>query len=148
MTSKPYTTHMLKVEPPYFAALADGSKPFEVRRNDRAYQRGDLLVLREWHSALAGVDGCHECRRVAKRDHYTGSEVQRRVTFVYAGDPRWPHALGLGVVVLGLQHQPSFRCVEANCDRPAVSDDWYCEPHMTDSATSSLSSVVGKADTP
>lgn len=101
-----YVAHTLKVEQPYFAALVDGSKPFEVRRNDRAYQRGDRLLLREWHGALAGVDGCRECARSGKRDHYTGREVQRWVTYVYAGDPRWPHALGLGVVVLGL----AFAC--------------------------------------
>lgn len=94
--------HSLKVEPPYFDALLDGSKPFEVRRNDRAYQRGDRLRLREWHAALAGVEGCQECRRVAKREHFTGREVDRTVTYVYAADPRWPHALGPGVVVLGL----------------------------------------------
>jgi hypothetical protein len=33
--------HLLKVIPPYFDALADGTKPFEVRKNDRAYQTGD-----------------------------------------------------------------------------------------------------------
>lgn len=101
-TEGAYVTHAVRVEPPYFDALLDGSKPFEVRRNDRAYQRGDFLRLREWHPARAGYDECWKCRNAAWDGHYTGREVRRWVTYVYAGDPRWPDSLGVGVVVLGL----------------------------------------------
>jgi hypothetical protein len=93
-----YATHALKVEPPYFDALVDGSKPFEVRRNDRAFQRGDLLRLQEWGPIPCSKTFCKDTHGTG----YTGREVRRWVTYVYAGDPRWPHALGLGVVVLGL----------------------------------------------
>lgn len=40
--------HHLKCWPTFFDALRDGRKPFEVRRNDRGYQTGDVLVLHKW----------------------------------------------------------------------------------------------------
>lgn len=40
--------HELKTWPKFFAALQSGSKTFEVRRADRAFRVGDLLILREW----------------------------------------------------------------------------------------------------
>lgn len=42
------TTHDLKVWPQYYKRLADGTKTFEIRNNDRGYQSGDKLILREW----------------------------------------------------------------------------------------------------
>lgn len=40
--------HNLKCWPEYFAAIASGQKKFEVRKNDRDYQVGDLLALHEY----------------------------------------------------------------------------------------------------
>ncbi|WP_294854301.1 DUF3850 domain-containing protein [Oscillibacter sp.] len=40
--------HRLKTEPKYFQDTQNGLKDFEVRRNDRDYQAGDLLELAEW----------------------------------------------------------------------------------------------------
>jgi hypothetical protein len=80
-------THELKVWPEFFEALADGSKPFEVRRDDRAYEVGDWLHLREWKHP---------------DDRYTGRELHRQVTYVLR--PHLPGQFGLraGFVVLGL----------------------------------------------
>lgn len=47
-TTKKTMTHQLKVWPIYFRRLADGTKKFEVRKNDRDFQAGDNLVLSEW----------------------------------------------------------------------------------------------------
>lgn len=41
-------THYLKTWPVYFTAAQDGSKTFEVRKNDRDYKVGDTLVLYKW----------------------------------------------------------------------------------------------------
>lgn len=40
-------THKLKTIGHYFDAVARGEKTFEVRRNDRAFQTGDVLVLKK-----------------------------------------------------------------------------------------------------
>jgi hypothetical protein len=39
------TVHKLKTWARYFDAVADGRKTFEIRRNDRAFQTGDILEL-------------------------------------------------------------------------------------------------------
>lgn len=61
------TTHELKCWPEYFSAILDGSKTFEVRKNDRQFCAGDELWLREYEP-LPG--------------HYTGREVRLTVTYV------------------------------------------------------------------
>lgn len=94
-------TITLKVEPPYFDALLNGEKTFEVRKNDRAYQRGDLLQLIEWHPARARYDDCHACRNFGWDPHPTKREVGAKVTYVYSGDPRWG-GIEPGYVVLAL----------------------------------------------
>lgn len=40
--------HDLKIWPQYYCRVADGSKTFEVRENDRGFQPGDTVVLKEW----------------------------------------------------------------------------------------------------
>lgn len=40
--------HELKTLPEYFEAVADGSKTFEVRKNDRLFSVGDFLALNEY----------------------------------------------------------------------------------------------------
>lgn len=40
--------HFLKIEPQYYCRVADGSKTFEVRNNDRGFQSGDTVTLQEW----------------------------------------------------------------------------------------------------
>jgi hypothetical protein len=41
-------THHLKTWPEYFKEISSGNKTFEVRKNDRDYQVGDILYLHEW----------------------------------------------------------------------------------------------------
>jgi hypothetical protein len=76
-------THALKVWPAYFEALADGSKGFELRKDDRGFAVGDVLRLQEW----AEVGG------------YSGREVSRGVSYILTAFP----GLDDGYVVLGLE---------------------------------------------
>lgn len=39
------TVHRLKTIDRYFDAIVSGAKTFEVRKNDRAFQTGDILEL-------------------------------------------------------------------------------------------------------
>lgn len=41
-------THKLKLNSDYYDDSATGIKTFEIRKNDRNYQVGDVLELREW----------------------------------------------------------------------------------------------------
>ena len=49
MLNRPSVIHDLKCWPQYFAPAKLGIKSFEVRRNDRDYKIGDILLLREWN---------------------------------------------------------------------------------------------------
>ena len=40
--------HELKIWPQWYCRVADGSKTFELRDNDRGFQSGDTVVLKEW----------------------------------------------------------------------------------------------------
>jgi hypothetical protein len=65
--------HILKTLPDYWDAVAAKEKTFEVRRDDRGFQKGDVLVLRRLKKDYGGnlvpdkLNGCHRdlCRRVA-----------------------------------------------------------------------------------
>lgn len=55
--------HILKTLATAWDAVAAGEKAFEVRRNDRFFQRGDIVVLRKldedgWHYAT-GLSGAY-----------------------------------------------------------------------------------------
>jgi len=50
--------HFLKIMPRFFQRVLSGNKTAELRKNDRSYQVGDILVLREFYN-----------------DKYTGREV-------------------------------------------------------------------------
>lgn len=103
--------HLLKVHPAYFEDLAAGTKTFEVRRNDRGYQTGDLLTLAEWDGRRnpnnANHDQCADPDRrcvITGRGNncpWTGQALAAVITYVYAGDPRWED-LRHGFIVLGL----------------------------------------------
>jgi Domain of unknown function (DUF3850) len=51
------TIHVLKSTPPYFQEVIDGAKRFEWRRDDRNFQVGDLLDLREYIAASGTYTG-------------------------------------------------------------------------------------------
>jgi hypothetical protein len=59
--------HELKTWPAYFEAVRDGSKRFELRKNDRHFHSGDTLRLMEWDP---------------RRRDYTGREIVAKIGFI------------------------------------------------------------------
>ena len=59
--------HELKTWCQYFDAIWRGDKTFEVRKNDRNFQIGDTLWLREWDQTLS---------------RYTGRVLDVKVTYI------------------------------------------------------------------
>ena len=81
-------THELKLWPACFAAVQSGTKPFDVRENDRNFQVGDVLALREFDPDT---------------EQYTGQNIIRWVSYVLQGG-----AFGVqpGWCVLGFSSLP------------------------------------------
>ena len=44
--------HKLKILPEYYNAQIEGKKNFEIRKNDRNYQIGDWLLLKEYNPKI------------------------------------------------------------------------------------------------
>ena len=40
--------HELKIYPKYFEDVISGKKKFEIRKTDRKFAIGDVLILKEW----------------------------------------------------------------------------------------------------
>lgn len=77
--------HILKTIWPYFAHVRSGHKTFEIRRNDRDFQPGDLLILAEWDD---------------ESGQYTGQDTVREVTYVMRDGADF--GVQPGYVVLGM----------------------------------------------
>lgn len=58
--------HRLKTLPKYFKAQILGNKQFEVRKNDRDFHVGDVLVLEEWDKQYTGTFLCVRVTYVLK----------------------------------------------------------------------------------
>ena len=56
--------HELKTSPCYFQDVCDGIKPFEVRVNDRDFQIGDTLLLKEYDATTCHYSGRETCKMV------------------------------------------------------------------------------------
>ena len=94
------TVHLLKSWPEFFEPVLQGHKRFELRRNDRDFQEGDHLVLREYEP------GDHPDGATAR---YTGCEgVTKRICYVMRGigsvGSIAPYkGLGTGYAILGIE---------------------------------------------
>ena len=90
--------HDLKCWPPYFAAVLDGSKTFEVRRNDRGFAVGDTLLLQEWEPRDPEMLPGNRSPSTPL-GYYTGREVRAEVRYVLDDSDM---GLAPGFVALGI----------------------------------------------
>lgn len=124
--------HELKCWPVYFQRVWTGDKTFEVRLDDRGFQRGDRVVLREWDPKppctcpLADNRGQHlgSCQK------YSGRTITARIGHVMAStSPRGNQRgfVGMGYVVFSL-------CEPQRHDGRLVADIRSHEPRLTAAA--------------
>ena len=85
ISENPVTHHELKTTPAWFEPTWTGAKTFEVRFDDRAYQRGDTVLLREW-DRRASCD-CVEGHDETTCKKYSGRELSASVGHVLASTP-------------------------------------------------------------
>lgn len=76
-------THELKIFPIHFQYIMSGKKRFELRKDDRNFQEGDILILREWLPLIG----------------YTGLSYEGIIKFVLRDVPE--HGLKDGYCIFG-----------------------------------------------
>lgn len=80
--------HQLKTWPGPFSSVLMGTKLHEVRKADRPFEAGDLLVLREWLpcKCTGGLKICDRPRcDGTDGSGYTGREIRACVTYITRG---------------------------------------------------------------
>lgn len=105
-------THELKTDPEVFQALSIGAKTFEIRKDDRGFEVGDTLTLRETVSP-----GCLMAH--GARLEYTGRQEQRKVTHVLRGPM---YGLSEGWVILSVE-DPRIAELEAQVEQHKAAEE-------------------------
>ena len=79
--------HELKTWEEYFEPLASGEKNFELRKNDRGFQPGHQLLLREY----------------SRHTHrYSGRTLHKKISYILGGPEAENFGLKPGYCILGL----------------------------------------------
>lgn len=66
-------THKLKLLPQYFERVLTGEKTFETRKNDRGFQKDDIVILNEYDPSV--VSSFESAK-------YTGRNIKATIGFV------------------------------------------------------------------
>jgi hypothetical protein len=74
MLEKPTHDHELKTVPAYFDPVYRGVKTFEVRRDDRGFQKGDVIWLREFNPNAR-----------TPQQQYTGRSMLATISWILTG---------------------------------------------------------------
>ena len=77
--------HELKIIPEFFHAIMFEGKNFEIRINDRDFEVGDQILLREWDVLCS----------------YTGNYIKARIKYIYQGTG--VYGVSEGYCILGLE---------------------------------------------
>lgn len=70
-------THELKIDDHFFKKVITGEKPFEIRKNDRGFQVGDVLLLREIEPTHSGTNEPYTGRKKAVEVTYMTDYAQK-----------------------------------------------------------------------
>jgi len=65
--------HTLKIEPIHYGAIIDGKKKFEIRKNDRGFNVGDIIELKPF------MHGCYlKLMPIRRKILYVSNYKQRK----------------------------------------------------------------------
>lgn len=78
-------THLLKIHEQYFREILSGRKTFEIRKHDRDFQIGDILVLQLYQNGFC-----------------TGDEIDAEITYILKSVPEY--GLQTGYCILGIKY--------------------------------------------
>lgn len=91
--------HELKVWPQYFRNVLDGSKTFEFRKDDRGFEVGDTLILKEFEPGRIDYSVAPE---IVEESRYTGRIIKKTITYIFKGGiPGCRLRQGLVILALG-----------------------------------------------
>lgn len=106
--------HELKIKPKIFQDIINGIKNFEIRKNDRMFRVGDILVLSEFDY----MDNT-----------YTGNQIQVRVDNILTHED-FPDGIPIDYVVMNIRRYNSWIPVQndiyyrIDIDGDIVEDTW------------------------
>lgn len=80
-------THELKTWPKFFDAVVSGAKNFEIRKNDREFMVGDILLLKKYDN---------------EKDEYMGEEIYLEITYILPCGSNF--GIEEGYCIMGLKH--------------------------------------------
>lgn len=88
--------HELKILPQYFNAVREGKKTFELRKDDRGFQVGDVLMLKEFN-----LQEKYEIIESAET-YFTGRKILRQINYILKDESE---SMGLNkeYVILGIK---------------------------------------------
>ncbi|WP_294174120.1 DUF3850 domain-containing protein [uncultured Clostridium sp.] len=75
--------HELKIFPQFFEKVLDGSKTFELRKDDRGFEVGDILILKEFRQGL--IDCTQGEPIVLEEKGYTGRAIEKEISYIFKG---------------------------------------------------------------
>lgn len=94
--------HELKILPQYFKSVQDGSKSFEFRKDDRGFEVGDTLILKEWDYDLIYKTEYGE--EEWGNPHYTGRSIKKEISYILRGGIPGCR-VRKGLAILGLKQE-------------------------------------------
>ena len=92
--------HELKIWPSFYEEVKSGRKPFDIRRNDRGFQKGDTITFREWDpdkAVAVTVELGVSLPPPSEDPRYTGRTFTRAVSYVLSGWGVQPEHVALGL---------------------------------------------------
>jgi hypothetical protein len=81
-------THALKTWTEYYKEIEIGHKAFEIRKFDRPFKVGEVLLLQEWDNI---------------KNEYTGKEMRVAITYILSGDNTAKFGLMSGYCIMSIK---------------------------------------------